>query len=160
MGLHERRGWTVGWLGGAAAESAAVAWRPSSPMLTPILRGWFGYFKHAHRALQSVDGLVRRRLRANPPVSRRADPDEETTDWRDVCGRTACTVRRSGRTRVIPDLLSMPKNQRPKCRHRVTLDLPQKSRRHLGPLDRRVRQFGYRRTGHRLPPSFLTMFQY
>ena len=25
------------------------------------------------------------------------NPDEETTDWRAVCGRTACTVRRAGR---------------------------------------------------------------
>jgi len=33
--------------------------------LTPILRGWFGYFKHAHRStFRDVDGFVRRRLRA------------------------------------------------------------------------------------------------
>jgi len=33
--------------------------------LTPILRGWFGYFKHAHRStFRAVDGFVRRRLRA------------------------------------------------------------------------------------------------
>lgn len=33
--------------------------------LNPILRGWFGYFKHAHRlTFRSVDGFVRRRLRA------------------------------------------------------------------------------------------------
>ena len=28
---------------------------------------------------------------------RRVNPDEETTDWRAVCGRTACTFRRTGR---------------------------------------------------------------
>ena len=28
---------------------------------------------------------------------RRAGPDEETTNWRAVCGRTARTVRREGR---------------------------------------------------------------
>ena len=28
----------------------------------------------------------------------RANPDEEPTDWRAVCGRTARTVRREGRT--------------------------------------------------------------
>jgi len=28
--------------------------------------------------------------------------DEETTDWRAVCGRTARTVRREGRTLVFP----------------------------------------------------------
>jgi RNA-directed DNA polymerase len=33
--------------------------------LTPILRGWFGYFKHASRStFRAVDGFVRRRLRA------------------------------------------------------------------------------------------------
>jgi len=33
--------------------------------LNPLLRGWFGYFQHAHRLIFSrVDGFVRRRLRA------------------------------------------------------------------------------------------------
>jgi RNA-directed DNA polymerase len=33
--------------------------------LNPMLRGWFGYFKHAYRTeFKSVDGFVRRRLRA------------------------------------------------------------------------------------------------
>ena len=33
--------------------------------LNPILRGWFGYFKHAHQStFRAVDGFVRRRLRA------------------------------------------------------------------------------------------------
>ncbi len=33
--------------------------------LNPVLRGWFGYFKHAHPGtFKAVDGLVRRRLRA------------------------------------------------------------------------------------------------
>jgi RNA-directed DNA polymerase len=33
--------------------------------LNPLLRGWFGYFQHAHRyTFSSVDGFVRRRLRA------------------------------------------------------------------------------------------------
>jgi RNA-directed DNA polymerase len=33
--------------------------------LNPTLRGWFGYFKHAHRTtFKTVDGFVRRRLRA------------------------------------------------------------------------------------------------
>jgi hypothetical protein len=31
----------------------------------------------------------------------RANPDEETTNWRAVCGRTARTVRREGRTGVL-----------------------------------------------------------
>lgn len=33
--------------------------------INPTLRGWFGYFQHAHRyTFSSVDGFVRRRLRA------------------------------------------------------------------------------------------------
>lgn len=33
--------------------------------LNPTLKGWYGYFKHAHRfTFPSVDGFVRRRLRA------------------------------------------------------------------------------------------------
>jgi RNA-directed DNA polymerase len=33
--------------------------------LNPLLRGWFGYFQHAHRfTFSSIDGFVRRRLRA------------------------------------------------------------------------------------------------
>lgn len=33
--------------------------------LNPMLRGWFGYFKHAQRReIESLDGLIRRRLRA------------------------------------------------------------------------------------------------
>src|SRR5262249_46574789 len=36
-------------------------------------------------------------------LCRRANPDEETTDWRAVCGRTARTVRRAGTARAVPD---------------------------------------------------------
>jgi RNA-directed DNA polymerase len=33
--------------------------------LNPTLRGWFGYFKHAHEyTFQPLDGFIRRRLRA------------------------------------------------------------------------------------------------
>jgi len=33
--------------------------------LNPVLKGWYGYFKHAHRfTFSSIDGFVRRRLRA------------------------------------------------------------------------------------------------
>src|SRR5918996_5063456 len=37
------------------------------------------------------------------PVRWRANPAAETTDWRAVCGRTACTVRRAGRAQALPD---------------------------------------------------------
>jgi RNA-directed DNA polymerase len=33
--------------------------------LNPILKGWYGYFRHAHQsAFRDLDGFVRRRLRA------------------------------------------------------------------------------------------------
>ena len=33
--------------------------------VNPMLKGWFGYFKHAHPSIfGSIDGFVRRRLRA------------------------------------------------------------------------------------------------
>ena len=33
----------------------------------------------------------------------RDTPDEETSDWRAVCGKTARTVRRAGRVDTLPD---------------------------------------------------------
>ena len=103
-----------------------------------MLRGWFGYFKHATpRLFRNLDGFIRRRLRAilrkqekrpawgearptigagpmpssrltgcspcTRPMSTRDTPDEETSDWRAVCGRTARTVRRAGRAQALPD---------------------------------------------------------
>nr|VFJ67791.1 MAG: hypothetical protein BECKDK2373C_GA0170839_11705 [Candidatus Kentron sp. DK] len=44
------------------------------------------------------------------PGYQRANLDEETADWRAVCGRTACTVRREGRG--IPSL-PLSRIQRP-----------------------------------------------
>lgn len=37
------------------------------------------------------------------PMHWHANPAEETTDWRAVCGRTTRTVRRAGRTSIFPD---------------------------------------------------------
>src|SRR6266508_3111090 len=37
------------------------------------------------------------------PGSWRANPDEETTDWRAVCGRTARTVRRAWTAKGVSD---------------------------------------------------------
>ena len=42
------------------------------------------------------------------PMLRRANPEREAADWRAVCGRTACTVRRAGRTSVLPDPYHWP----------------------------------------------------
>ena len=36
------------------------------------------------------------------PAIKRDAPDEETNDWRAVCGRTASTVRREGRRQAFP----------------------------------------------------------
>jgi len=37
-------------------------------------------------------------------VKARDIPDEETSDWRAVCGRTARTVRRAGRVNTSPPI--------------------------------------------------------
>ena len=37
------------------------------------------------------------------PTRRRDTPDEENSDWRAVCGKTASTVRRTGRAKALPD---------------------------------------------------------
>jgi RNA-directed DNA polymerase len=106
--------------------------------LNPVLRGWFGYFKHARFPIcRTIDDFVRRRLRAllrkrekrpgfgghaetistgrrrssphmdfapcRKPMCRRANPDEETINWKALCGRTACMVRRAGRVRALSD---------------------------------------------------------
>jgi RNA-directed DNA polymerase len=41
------------------------AWTGFIADLNPLLRGWFGYFKHARpRLFRRLDGFIRRRLRA------------------------------------------------------------------------------------------------
>ena len=105
--------------------------------LNPTLRGWYGYFQHAHRfTFSTIDGFVRRRLRAmlrrqkhrpgkddayaiinngrmpsslilgysrcQKPINWRANPDEETTDWRARRGKTAHRVRREGTVKAVP----------------------------------------------------------
>jgi hypothetical protein len=80
--------------------------------LNPTIKGWFEYFKHSHYyTFSSLDGFIRRRLRAILRKQRwRVNPDEETTNWRAVCGRTACTVRRAGRMHYPSRPLSSPTN--------------------------------------------------
>ncbi|MGH8475654.1 MAG: group II intron maturase-specific domain-containing protein [Methylococcales bacterium] len=48
------------------------------------------YWTNAYFASLGLFTMVEACLR------KRADPDEETIDWRAVCGRTASTVRREG----------------------------------------------------------------
>jgi RNA-directed DNA polymerase len=46
-------------------RTRAVALERIVAELNPLLRGWFGYFQHAHRwTFPRIDGFVRRRLRA------------------------------------------------------------------------------------------------
>ena len=53
--------------------------------LSPSLRGWFEYFKHAYKTTFNEVGLWR------------INPYDETVNWRAVCDRIASTVRREGR---------------------------------------------------------------
>lgn len=47
------------------ARTCGVSLRSVIEEINPILKGWFGYFKHANRwEFQRLDGLIRRRLRA------------------------------------------------------------------------------------------------
>lgn len=46
-------------------RTAGKSLRQIIASLNPILRGWFNYFKHAHRKIfRTLDGFIRRRLRA------------------------------------------------------------------------------------------------
>jgi len=47
----------------------------------------------------------------------RETPDEDTTDWRAVCGRTACPVRRAGRALALPDpyTIDIPDDVKDRC---------------------------------------------
>ena len=46
------------------------------------------------------------------PTRRRDTPDEETNDWRAVCGRTACTVRRAGRVTPFPTPIGIKRSKK------------------------------------------------
>src|ERR1700730_6325066 len=48
------------------------------------------------------------------PAIKRDAPDEETNDWRAVCGRTASTVRREGRRRAFPTPIVLTASQQAK----------------------------------------------
>lgn len=44
-------------------RSSGVSLKVTIDRINPVLRGWFGYFKHASGGLREVDGWVRERLR-------------------------------------------------------------------------------------------------
>ena len=49
----------------ATGRTSGQSLRQITQSLNPILKGWFQYFKHAHRStFAAIDGFVRRRLRA------------------------------------------------------------------------------------------------
>ena len=46
-------------------RTASVSLKTIVERINPVLRGWYGYFKHAHwRAMREVDGWIRMRLRS------------------------------------------------------------------------------------------------
>ena len=51
------------------------------------------------------------------PERWRVNPDEETTDWRAVCGRIARTVRRAGRAQALPDPYQANFGLAPRLKH-------------------------------------------
>src|SRR5439155_20580557 len=95
----------------------------SSMLIRTPLSGWIAlYGDGCERSCESMRSdraweFVERIISAGPinssrprdcslrlqPGSWRANPDEETTDWRAVCGRTARTVRRAGTAKAVPD---------------------------------------------------------
>jgi RNA-directed DNA polymerase len=44
-------------------RASGVSLKVTIERINPVLRGWFGYFKHASGGLHTVDGWVRERLR-------------------------------------------------------------------------------------------------
>ena len=94
--------------------------------LNPTLKGWFAYFKQAHRfTFSSIDGFVRRRLRAMlrkqkhrplilgcsrypKPINWRANPGAETTDWRARRGRLHSGFGGRGRREPFPTPIHGP----------------------------------------------------
>ena len=88
--IHRRIGPASAALSAAETADEAVAHRSSEP-----------------RSQSAVAQCLLRGARA-VRTSRRPGPlrdslDEETTDWRAVCGKTARTVRRAGRAKTLPD---------------------------------------------------------
>src|ERR1700730_5353261 len=68
------------------------------------------------------------------PAIKRDAPDEETNDWRAVCGRTASTVRREGRRRAFPTPIVF-----------VTCNKQDVDGRDIGERKRRRPSYGYAR---------------
>jgi RNA-directed DNA polymerase len=49
----------------ATGRTSGQSLRQITESLNPVLKGWFQYFKHAHRnTFKAIDGFVRRRMRA------------------------------------------------------------------------------------------------
>jgi RNA-directed DNA polymerase len=49
----------------ATRRTSGQSLRQITEILNPVLKGWFQYFKHAHRnTFKAIDGFVRRRMRA------------------------------------------------------------------------------------------------
>src|SRR6266508_5100463 len=105
------------------SEASGVGLTISSKLIRTPLSGWIAlYGDGCGRCFESTRSdraweFVEKIISAGPinssrprdcslrlqPVSWRANPDEETTDWRAVCGRTARTVRRAGTAKAVSD---------------------------------------------------------
>ena len=76
-------------LGGRKHRSGRIAW----------YRRW--------ATASEGQGMPSSRIKGSSPfrqlLKTRDTPDEETSDWRAVCGKTARTVRRAGRANTLPD---------------------------------------------------------
>jgi len=83
-------------LGGRKHRSGRIAW----------YRRWVTACPGGGRGRPRGQGMPSSRIKGSSPfrqlLKTRDTPDEETSDWRAVCGRTARTVRRAGRVTPFP----------------------------------------------------------
>ena len=86
---------------GAETPSASRNWHGSKPRFGrhACCRRWSTASKAASRPPSRTPGCSR----FTRPGKQRDSLDEETTNWRAVCGKTARTVRRAGSAKTDPD---------------------------------------------------------
>ena len=84
-------GWTSSFADGCAPSCASRRSGPASDDVSPTINA--GPTPSSRKS--GCSPFTR-------PGLKRDTPDEETTDWRAVCGKTARTVRRAGRAKTLP----------------------------------------------------------
>ena len=84
-----------------ATSTRARRVHPATAARAPAQAGEATGLRHAAKPTIGAGPMPSSRMRAVHPshslAATRDTPDEETTDWRAVCGKTARTVRRAGR---------------------------------------------------------------